>query len=107
MNQQQFRERVQTLITEEMSQPEGWFYLSFVDDTGFLGIIVVKAHGPTTALKRAHELQINPGGQVMAVRLPDDYHSHMLQPIEEVGDRLLSREEAEAAFGELKRSGGE
>lgn len=51
--------------------PPAWWWLSFADPerpegTQFLGACLVKASNVPMALRRAHELHINPGGQVAA-----------------------------------------
>lgn len=57
-------ERIRALIDEEMRQPARWYLLSFALGDRFLGITIVRAHGTVTATRRAHELGVNPGGQV-------------------------------------------
>jgi hypothetical protein len=39
--------------------PESWFYLSFANDTGFLGGAIVHAHGPASAIQRAAGIGIH------------------------------------------------
>ncbi len=49
-----------------------WYYLSFADETGFLGACIVNALGPTDAARQARLVGANPGGEVMITQLPDD-----------------------------------
>lgn len=54
---------------EEARNPEQWWYLSFVDPrrpkgTQFLGACVVRGRGILTAMRRAHVVGCNPGGEV-------------------------------------------
>ncbi len=51
-----------------------WWWLSFVDPDGgqFLGVCVVRRHSFVAAIQRAHQLGINPGGQVEGQALPKD-----------------------------------
>lgn len=42
----------------------GWWYLSFADDSGFLGGAFVPAADFDSALAKTHLLRINPGGEV-------------------------------------------
>lgn len=84
----EWEQRLADLLAEEATQPETWWFLSFASDEAFLGGCVIKARGIATAIRRAHALGINPGGQVMAVQGPACDQPPGL-PI----DRLLSREE--------------
>jgi hypothetical protein len=69
-------ERVEQLYADELERPYGWYYLSFADPDlpqgeQFLGAAVVRAQGIITATSKCHDLQINPGGQVMCLPLPE------------------------------------
>lgn len=55
----------------------------------FLGAIVLNAEDIIEGAVRAHELKINPGGQVLGVMVPED----RIIP-EEFCNRLLTRDEA-------------
>jgi hypothetical protein len=75
--------------------PDGWWYLSFAEPKppfgrGFLGGAVVEGRGVVSAVLRAHELGINPGGEVRGIPVPEG--KEKVLPCE----RLLSREEVEA-----------
>ena len=48
---------------EKKIDPPHW-WLSFADDTGFLGGCVVKADSMMNAIRATHVLRINPGGSV-------------------------------------------
>ena len=82
-----------------------WWYLSFADERGFLGACIVEAdpalavpdrpgapgggsHPITCAIRRAHQLKINPGGQVAGIPLPPGR-----LPEVRLLNRLLTREE--------------
>lgn len=54
------------IITEEHRHAARWHYLSFADDSGFLGGVIVRSYGFLTAIQRATDLGINPGGEVMS-----------------------------------------
>lgn len=80
---------------------ETW-WLSFCDASRpkgqhFIGVAIVEVDGPDGfiwAVEKSHRLKINPGGQVAGFLCP--------RPVAaEHRDRLLSREELEAAFGPL------
>ena len=58
------------LIAEESRRALGWFYLSFAAEDGFLGAIIVWAHGILTAVERASDLGMNPGGDVLCCPIP-------------------------------------
>lgn len=62
-------------IEKELQQPKRWWYVSFAEDgpprgRGFLGAVLIEAHGVITAAIEAHRRGINPGGQVIAVPFP-------------------------------------
>ena len=65
---------------------EQGMYLSFADETGFLGGAFIPAADIVEAVQKAWELGINPGGEVMGMG------PGPLPPAEWVG-RLLSRED--------------
>ena len=71
---QEWFDRVSTLQTEEILQPETYWYMSFADEKEdkFNGACVVKARGVLDAIQTAHRLGINPGGQVLAMEVPAD-----------------------------------
>lgn len=50
-----------------------WYWLSFAEDPpgDFLGGCQVEAFDETGAVVLAHQMEINPGGQVLAVELPE------------------------------------
>ena len=75
---------------------KAWYYISFADGTlpkgtQFLGAVVVEGYGVSTAIQRAHELGINPGGEALTAAWPD----HVPLPAEGFRNRLLNRAEAE------------
>jgi hypothetical protein len=86
------------IIAEEHRHAARWHYLSFADDTGFLGGVIVRSYGFLTAIQRATELGINPGGEVMSTpiprkdlwRVPGDLRNRLLSE-DEVQDRLEGR----------------
>lgn len=57
-------------ITEPVETPSGWFYLSFADAT-FLGACIVQANDFLMAVRVAHMLGINPGGEVRGHEIPE------------------------------------
>lgn len=111
-------ERVETLLAvlggvlRWKDKPMKTFWLSFVDDTGFLGVCIVHvedaevavcrlfllpqsqdgAEWVMAAVKKAHTMGCNPGGEVLAVELPEPLPEGL--PLY----RILDREEAEAFF---------
>ena len=65
---------------------------SLPDGSQFLGVAIVRGVDVVSAVVSAHALNINPGGEVMCVEIPDD----MLGRIPPYYfDRLLSRAECE------------
>jgi hypothetical protein len=70
------------------TEPLRWMYLSFADDDGFRGAVVIRAHGIADASHQCHLRGINPGGQVLAADIPDDkmppigFRNRLLQEID-------------------------
>lgn len=61
-------------IQEEIARDEQThLWMSFVGDSGFLGVIVTKALGPSHAIKQTHSMGINPGGEVQIVGINHDF----------------------------------
>ena len=92
--------RIATAKIRETSDPknEGWYYLSFADEEGFLGGLFIYAHGVATAVDKAWGMGINPGGEVAC-------WGPLAEPRDEYKDRLLSKAEAEeATFQDEKMS---
>lgn len=98
---QQFIDRISEVLTEELQTVERWHYLSFAEDRqdGFLGAVVIKAYGIADAILRCHNQSINPGGQVMAVEMPDDV---VAQVPESHRNRLLSKKELQEIWPDAK-----
>ncbi len=95
MEKQTFEDRLMELLAQEEGGDENQlWWLSFVNPSGpvkdrFLGVIVTKAKGAMHAQQHTWALGINPGGEIMAVKvdgIPEEYQ-----------DRLLSRTEIEEA----------
>lgn len=96
MNKQEFENRVDKLLTEELKTPEKLCYMSFVDPDRpvglkFLGGIFTMAHGVTDAIQKTHAMKINPGGEVLfaEMQIPFDLDKTLL-------DRLLTKDEVES-----------
>lgn len=70
-----------------------WFWMSFADDDGHRGCIVIDGEDIGDALSRAHAMGINPGGQVASWELDEAEMRQRVPP--EYLRRLLSREEVE------------
>jgi len=86
------------LVAREKAQGEqGWWWLSFADPgrpdgQRFLGVAIVEGYGVGSASRRAHELGVNPGGEVRGEQLSGD-----AIPPSEYRNRLLSRSDLEDA----------
>ncbi len=78
------------VIAAERKKPLGWFYLSFAEDTRFLGAAIVQARGILTAVEHCNDLGINPGGEVACwpIREKDLYRISA-----DLRNRRLSEEE--------------
>ena len=77
------------------------FWLSFADDTGFLGVIVTEAEDIRAAAARTWALGINPGGEIaawehtpeiLAGMVPEERTAFLAIPL----DVLLSKEVLQA-----------
>jgi hypothetical protein len=80
------------LIAEENRHAARWHYLSFADDTGFLGGVIVRSYGFLTAIQRATDLGINPGGEVMSTPIP---RKDLWRVPADLRNRLLSGDEVQ------------
>jgi len=85
MTDEAFFKRMQELVEQEMKQPEMWHALSFALADKFLGFTIVRAHGLITAIRRAHELGINPGGEVRGYSF-----DQMSKPPDELFEKLVT-----------------
>jgi hypothetical protein len=96
-------QRARELVEAEADQPERWCWLSFCDPakprgSQFLGACLVRARGTATAVRRAWELKINPGGEVRVQIAPEHFVVH-----DGWADRLLTREQC-AEFDRIHRA---
>jgi hypothetical protein len=80
------------LIAEERQHKARRIYLSFATGYEFLGAAIVRGHGFLTAIQRASDLNINPGGGVMDRPLN---WRHMKRIPANLRNRLLSKEEVD------------
>jgi hypothetical protein len=78
----------------QRQQKSRWIYLSFATGFAFLGAAIVRGHGFLTAIQRASDLNINPGGGVMSRALN---WRHMKRIPANLRDRLLSGEDVAGA----------
>ena len=70
----------------------GWFWLSFADPDKpkgeqYLGVVIVQGINPRDAHMRSHELGLNPGGEMIAMRMDHE-------PDEQYVNRILTEAEA-------------
>lgn len=86
-------ERIAMLIEQEQQEgKEQILWMSFCDTSKpkgeqFLGVIITKALGPVHALKKTHQMKINPGGEVMSYEVTE------IQNFNKVSDRLLNKKQ--------------
>ncbi len=81
--------RITLALLHDLKKPEEWWWLSFAGDDGrWLGVAVVRATGMSWAIRRTHELGINPGGEVRAAPIP-----HPTDPPAALVDRLIADKE--------------
>jgi hypothetical protein len=93
----EWKARRAQILTDELSQPLRWFYLSYADDDGFRGALILEAHGEMHAIELAQRLGLSPGGQVVVWEVPEDVAATL--PAAAKG-RLLSKPDLERLFGE-------
>jgi hypothetical protein len=86
----EFEARSKQVLDEELQHSLRPFYLSFASPERFLGGAIVEAHGILSAVTMCNALGINPGGEVMALPVPEDH-----VPSPEYFNRLLSKEEVQ------------
>lgn len=53
---------------------ESWWWLSFIDEISRanIGVCIIRGKNISSAVVAAHSLGINPGGEVLGVKIPDD-----------------------------------
>lgn len=100
--QERRRNNIRRQMEQERNNPPQWYFVSFADDTHFIGGLVTYQPGPMTATMRAHQLKIYPGGSSRVSRLlpPPEFEI----PANLV-DRILTEEEVDRHFGTLLRKG--
>ena len=105
MRERTWKARRDKLLAEEAIQAEKWWWLSFCDPSypegsQFLGAILTRACGFTTAITKTHLLGINPGGECKGFELPDDITSGP-EFAAHVGlaDQLLSKKDIDEKLG--------
>lgn len=72
-----------------------WWWLSFADERGFLGVAVVQAIGFIEAVLVTKAIGINPGGEVKGLAL-EELSATQVAVLVANRDRLLSRADIEA-----------
>ncbi len=103
MTDDEARRKLRSLVEEELATgTREWWYLSFAGPKGFLGACIVKAFGPMDAVGTAHKLGINPGGEVLMMKVEAQ---DWVRP--EMTDRLLSVADMETLDMEPRRYKGD
>lgn len=92
----EWAQRLHTLAQAELAQPERLFYISYAGRK-FIGAVILRAYGPTTAFIKTKRLGITPHGQSLTIPIPDDCSIE-----ERFLDRLLTKEEVIEALGPVK-----
>jgi hypothetical protein len=85
-------EGLKEVLDKDLNSDYRWFWLSFADDSGFLGVAIVQAGGIVEATRTARTLDCNPGGEVRAYpidieRVPEQYRNRLLseQELQDAG----------------------
>lgn len=94
--------RIAGLLKFEETEPERLWYFSFADENGFRGAVITKTKGMTTGWRKLTLTGLNPRGEVMAFRL-----SEGVIIFDELLDRVLSKSDLKAVFGEIVNNAGE
>jgi len=81
---------------EERGELSLW-WLSFADEDGFRGVVILEAYGFADAMRRSHEAGLNPGGEVKGFRVDPADHPEALR------NRLLKKSDL-AGFGVISRT---
>jgi hypothetical protein len=71
-----------------------WFYVSFAGDEGFRGVVHIDASDEDAVLERTNELEVNPGGEMLILAIPDDIAEKVLA--HGYARRLLSEDDLHA-----------
>jgi hypothetical protein len=108
LTDEQIRARYIALLELESSNSMGIHWLSFCDPkkpegSRFLGVLVVRERGFTSALQFTHRVGLNPGGEVQGYELPSDPRFESI--LSGSFNRLLSRPEALRLNGLLEAAG--
>lgn len=79
---------------------EHYYWLSFCDPLKpktkqFLGVCIVRAFGVATAILRAHQLGINPGGEVASWEIPEE----AAFKVQDHADKLITSKKDLKALG--------
>ena len=91
MTPDEIRQRASMLHAQEIAANDlGLWWLSFADESGFKGVVIVEAFGFTDALSRSHALGVNPGGEVQGSRItpdgiPEAMHNRLLKKADLAG----------------------
>jgi len=93
-----FEARLKQLLAKEAAQPLGWWYLSYADEKGFRGGVIIEARGFTGAAYLSNLMKYSPGGEVTGLPIPPDK-----LPAESHRNRLLTLDELREVLGDMKK----
>lgn len=80
------------IIAKREKRPATAFWLSFADETGFKGAVIVHAENFMTALMEANVRGINPHGECRGLEIPEEKTQHIPESWK---NRILSRKDCE------------
>jgi hypothetical protein len=92
----EWHERKRALLATEATQPFGWWYLSYADETRFRGAVIVEARGFASAMQTVTLLGINPGGEVQGWQFDPAKIGALCPDPRTLANRLLSKEELQS-----------
>ena len=87
-------------LAAEKNSPKRLYWLSFADETGNLGVAIVRSYGILNAVAKATKWNANPGGEVLCALLPEEITVDKAN-----ANRLLTPGEANAMLAKLGLDG--
>jgi hypothetical protein len=95
MNEAEIEARLTKLLKDEADDPEGhgWWWLSYADDEGFNGAVLIRANGFMSACQFSANVGFSPGGQVRGTLTPKLLEEVCPDVIKAYANRVLTKEE--------------
>lgn len=97
---EEFADRIKQAIEAEENNSLATWYLSFADENGWKGAIVVDAKGAASAIDLVNKAEINPGGSVMEIQLNPENAIKAASSM----NRLLNMADCQSIWGKMSRT---